>query len=205
MITKRDRKIIEFIEQQKFITIRQCADIFFTKNESRYDGARFRLKAIEKTGNYIKHIFNAETKEKIYVPLDSKDKKIKKHRLLLVDYIAALTRMGAEVIRAQTTPKFGDYEPDALIIFKYESRIYYQLLEIELRHDFVDVNRFKLVTGIIQKAFKGVLPILVIIQDTKKDYEKTNTTLLKIAQLDTKLNNVHKVIEIANREKVINR
>ena len=65
MITDRDIKIINFIYDFKFITISQCGDIFFPNNKSKYDGARHRLKKIEKTKRYIKHIFNEETKEKI--------------------------------------------------------------------------------------------------------------------------------------------
>ena len=149
MITDRDIKIINFIYDFKFITISQCGDIFFPNNKSKYDGARHRLKKIEKTKRYIKHIFNEETKEKIYIPIGSKEKKIKMHRIKLIDYIAALSSIGAKIKTIEIEPNFNNIKPDAYITFVFDKKLFHQLIEIELRHDYVDVNRFKPVLGYI--------------------------------------------------------
>lgn len=196
MITSRDREIINLIYNLRFITIRQCGDIFFSNNKSRYDGARIRLKKIEETGDYIKHIFNPETKEKIYIPIDSREKKIKMHRIILVDYIAALTAMGAKIRTIEIEPNFNNIKPDAYITFIFDKKLYHQLVEIELRHDFVDINRFLSVLGCILQKTNMVRPAIIIIQNTNKNYNLNNSTGLQVIQLDTKLREIAKVINI---------
>lgn len=196
MITDRDIKIINFIYDFKFITISQCGDIFFPNNKSKYDGARHRLKKIEKTKRYIKHIFNEETKEKIYIPIGSKEKKIKMHRIKLIDYIAALSSIGAKIKTIEIEPNFNNIKPDAYITFVFDKKLFHQLIEIELRHDYVDINRFKPVLGYILQKTNNVRPTIVIIQDTNKDYNTDNFTGLQVIQLNTKLREIAKVINI---------
>ena len=50
MLTERDRKILNFIENYKSISINQTANIFFNTS---YEGARRRLKQLEEM-KYIK-------------------------------------------------------------------------------------------------------------------------------------------------------
>lgn len=194
MITKRDREIIDFINNFGCITIKQCGDLFFTNNKSCYDGARLRLKKIEKTKSYIKHMFNAETKEKIYIPINSKAKNFRKHKLLTIDYIVALKRMGAKFARLELEYDFGGVKPDAFLIFEFNKKIYFELVEVQLSHKLVDINRYNLVKNKIAEETKKKRPAIIIIQNTRYDYNKDNATGFNVIKLNTKLEELAKVV-----------
>ena len=118
------------------------------------------------------------------------------HRIKLIDYIAALSSIGAKIKTIEIEPNFNNIKPDAYITFVFDKKLFHQLIEIELRHDYVDVNRFKPVLGYILQKTNNVRPTIVIIQDTNKDYNTDNFTGLQIIQLNTKLREIAKVINI---------
>ena len=194
MITDRDREIINFIHDVGFITIEQCGKIFYANSKVSYDLARRRLKKIAESGDYIKRFINGETRQVIYVPKDSKLKKLSKHDILVIDYLAALKSLGADIEKIELEKDLGGVIPDALISFRFNGYRYYQLLEVQLRHDYVDINRFNKVEDVILAATNNVLPVIVIIQNTNKDYSKDNKTGMDIVQLRISLDDVAKVL-----------
>ena len=117
-------------------------------------------------------------------------------RIKLIDYIAALSSIGAKIKTIEIEPNFNNIKPDAYIKFVFDKKLFHQLIEIELRHDYVDVNRFKPVLGYILQKTNNVRPTIVIIQDTNKDYNTDNFTGLQVIQLNTKLREIAKVINI---------
>ena len=114
----------------------------------------------------------------------------------LIDYIAALSSIGAKIKTIEIEPNFNNIKPDAYITFVFDKKLFHQLIEIELRHDYVDVNRFKPVLGYILQKTNNVRPTIIIIQDTNKDYNTDNFTGLQVIQLNTKLREIAKVINI---------
>lgn len=193
MITDRDREIVNFIDLIGFATINQIAIIFFTEANYRYDLARKRLRKISKE-NYIKSLRNSETNELIYIPATSKKKKVSIHDVTAVSYLAELKQLGAEIVQVQLVPQFDNVIPDALICFNHEGYRYWQLLEVEIRHDVVDTKRFLPVMDLILKATNNVIPKLVILQNTNKDYQAENKDL-DIVQLKLDLKGIWKVLE----------
>ncbi|WP_305153823.1 hypothetical protein [uncultured Clostridium sp.] len=194
MITDRDREIINFIYKIGFITIEQAGKIFYTDSKVSYDLARRRLKKISITSDYIKRFTNPETRQIIYIPKNSKLKKLSKHSILIIDYLAALKLLGADIEKVEIEKDFGGVIPDALISFNFNGYRYYQLLEVELRHDYVNCNRFnKIITNILEET-NNVLPTIIIIQNTNKDYLKDNKTDMEIVQLKTSLEDIAKVL-----------
>ena len=194
MITDRDRDIINFIYDIGFITIEQTGKLFFTDSKVPYDLARNRLKKLVKQDLYIKAIRNTETKQLLYVPKESKLKRVSKHDLLVLDYLAELKCLGCEVETVEVEKDFGGIIPDAYVRFVFNGYRYHQLLEIELRHDYVDINRFNKVKDTILQATNNILPTIVIVQDTNKDYSVDNKTDMEVVQLRTNLNDVAKVL-----------
>lgn len=194
MITDRDRDIINFIYDIGFITIEQTGKLFFTDSKVPYDLARNRLKKLVKQDLYIKAIRNTETKQLLYVPKESKLKRVSKHDLLVLDYLAELKCLGCEVETVEVEKDFGGIIPDAYVRFVFNGYRYHQLLEIELRHDYVDINRFNKVKDKIIQETNNILPTIVIVQDTNKDYSVDNKTDMEVVQLRTNLNDVAKVL-----------
>ena len=194
MITDRDRDIINFIYDIGFLTIEQAGKLFFTDSKVPYDLARNRLKKLVKQDLYIKAIRNTETKQLLYVPKESKLKRVSKHDLLVLDYLAELKCLGCEVETVEVEKDFGGIIPDAYVRFVFNGYRYHQLLEIELRHDYVDINRFNKVKDKIIQETNNILPTIVIVQDTNKDYSADNKTDMEVVQLRTNLNDVAKVL-----------
>lgn len=194
MITDRDREIINFIDNIGFSTINHIAQLFFTASKVGYDLARRRLKKIKDTTTYIKSIKNSETNEIVYLPYDSNKKRITKHDLMVIDYLCNLKRVDCDIEMVELEKQFENVIPDALVSFKFNGYRYYQLLEIELRHDYVDVNKYAKVVDLILKETNDVLPSLIIVQDTKHDYTKDNKTTFPVYQMYTDMSEIAKVL-----------
>jgi len=194
MITERDRDIINFIDNIGFSTINHIAQLFFTSSKVGYDLARRRLKKIKDGANYIKSIKNSETNEIVYLPYDSNKKRISKHDLMVIDYLCNLKKVGCDIETVELEKQYNDIIPDAYVTVLFDGCRYYQLLEIELRHDYVDVNRYVKVMDLIIKDSNNRLPDLIIVQDTKHDYSKDNKTEFIIHQMYTDMNDIAKVL-----------
>lgn len=196
MITQRDREIIDFIDKIGFATIKHISNMYFTNNRYGYDSARKRLKKINETGEYIKCFKNMETNELVYVPYDSKLKRVSMHNIKVLDYLCNLKVLGCHIKETELEPVFDTIKPDAYVSFEFDGYLYCQLIEVQMRHDYVDIKRFKkdeVIKSIFEKT-KDICPRIIIIQDTNKDYEQENDTQFKIIQLYTDLRDVAKVL-----------
>ena len=195
MLTDRDKNIISFIESIGFASIQHIQMMFFNTRYG-YDCARKRLKKIANNNGYIKGFKNQDTNEYIYIPINSNIKRVSLHNLKILDYICNLNLLGCKINSVELEPVFINIKPDALISFEFNGYIYYQLIEVQIRHAIVDLNRFldnQVITNIYTKC-NNVLPRLVIIQDTNKDYNKNNNTQFDIVQLYTDLSDIAKVL-----------
>lgn len=196
MITDRDRKIIDFIESIGFTSIKNIADMFFVDCKYGYDLARKRLKKIYDCGRYIKKFNNSETNETIYVPINSKLKNVSLHSMRVLEYICKLKCLNCDILEVEIEPVFDSIKPDAYICFKFNGYIYFQLLEVQLRHDYVNIKKFKkqdTIDAILERT-NNVIPKIIIVQDTRKDYNENNDTDFEILQLDLTMKDIAKVI-----------
>lgn len=194
MITERDREIINFIYDIGFVTIEQAGKLFFTDSKVSYDLARNRLKKLVRQDLYIKAIRNTETKQLLYVPKESKLKRVSKHDLLILDYLAELKCLGCEIETVELEKDFGGVIPDAYVKFVFNGYRYHQLLEIQLRHDYVDINRFNKVKDKILEETNNVLPNIIVIQNTNKDYNLDNKTGFDVVQVRVDFGEIAKVL-----------
>ena len=197
MITDRDREIINFIDKIGFSTINHIADLFFNGNNFSYDLARRRLKKIRDNGNYLKSVYCSEINKLIYIPINSKKTSVKIHDIKLVDYLIKLKKLGCNIKEFEMFPKFNNVVPDMLVRFEFDGYEYYQIVEIQLRHDNVDVNRLSKEENIkcILDRCDNTLPTLVVIQDTRYDYNNLDTPYY-IIKINTDMNNIGKIFNI---------
>lgn len=191
MITDRDKNIISFIEDIGYATINNIAEMFFNNSKYSYDLARKRLLKLYKSNN-LKKIHNFDTNEVVYLPYDSKRKSVSFHDIKLINYITKLSMLGCKINKVLIEPIFNNIKPDALISFELKGYMYYQLIEVQLRHAGVDLNRFKNNDTInsILKESDNVAPKLIIIQNTNRDYEKENDTIFPITKINTDMDNI---------------
>ena len=197
MITDRDREIINFIDKIGFSTINHIADLFFNGNNFSYDLARRRLKKIRDNGNYLRSVYCSEINKLIYIPINSKKISVKIHDIKLVDYLIKLKKLGCNIKEFEMFPKLNNVIPDIFVRFEFDGYEYYQIVEIQLRHDNVDVNRLSKEENIrcILDRCDNTLPTLVIIQDTRYDYSNLDTPY-DIVKINTDMSNIGKIFNI---------
>lgn len=196
MLTERDRQIISFIDSIGYATISNIADMFFSQNKFSYDLARKRLKKIKEFEGYIKSFQNTETNETVYIPYNSNKKKVSIHDIMVLNYACKLKLLGCNIDNIELEPKFCDIIPDALIQFTFNGYRFYQIIEMQIRHNLIDLERYNkqgVMENIMNKT-NGVVPKLIIIQDTKTNYADNNPTPMDIVQMDTSMEDMAKVI-----------
>ena len=194
MITERDREIINFIYDIGFATIEQIGHLFFQGKKTAYDLARRRLKKIKENGSYIKSIQNKETTQVVYIPINSERKNVTVHSLKIIDYVCELKKLDCEIERIEVEPTFGNIRPDAYVVFAFNGYRYHQLVEVQLRHGYVDIERFENGLNDILDKTQNILPSIIIIQNTKKIYPTVNSIGMNVIQLRTDMGEVAKVL-----------
>ena len=195
MITDRDREIINFIDKIGFATINHIADLFFNCNNFAYDLARRRLKKIKENGNYLRSVYCSEINKLIYTPYDSKKTNVKIHDIKLIDYLTKLKKLGCDIKEFELFPHFNNIVPDMYLKFVFDGYEYYQLVEIQLRHENVNLDRFMVEDNIksILNRCNNTLPTIVIVQDSRHIYENSYYDIIK---LNTNLNDIGKVFNL---------
>jgi hypothetical protein len=197
MLTPRDREIINFIDDIGYSTIQNIADLFFSQNRFSYDLSRKRLKKIKEMGNYIRCFTNTETTETVYIPYESNKKKVSIHDVMVLNYICKLKLIGCNIEKTEIEPMFNNtVKPDALVQFVFNGYRFYQLIEMQIRHNLIDLDRYNkkgVMNSILDKT-NNTIPKLIIIQDTKINYADNNPTQLDIIQMDTSIEDIAKVI-----------
>ena len=128
MLTERDLKILEWIDEFKAISIEQCRYIFFNGS---YEAARRRLSTLEKDKS-IKSYTARATKQKVYYV----DKKISDHDLYILDYLKVLKSYGCEIVDVKIKPRYLNnlIIPDAFVKFKFNKYTFNTLLEVDYTH-----------------------------------------------------------------------
>ena len=195
MITDRDREIINFIDEIGFATINHIADLFFNCNNFAYDLARRRLKKIKENGNYLRSVYCSEINKLIYTPYDSKKTNVKIHDIKLIDYLTKLKKLGCDIKEFELFPHFNNIVPDMYLKFVFDGYEYYQLVEIQLRHENVNLDRFMVEDNIksILNRCNNTLHTIFIDQDSRHIYENSYYEIIK---LNTNLNDIGKVFNI---------
>jgi hypothetical protein len=196
MLTQRDRDIINFIDNIGYATISNIADMFFSQNKFSYDIARKRLKKIKEFEGYIRSFNNQETNETVYIPYNSNKKKVSIHDIMVVNYACKLKLLGCDIENIEIQPQFNNIIPDALVQFVFNGFRFYQLIEMQIRHSLINLDRYNkqgVMESIMSKTNETV-PKLIIIQDTKINYADNNPTPMDIVQMDTTIDNIAKVI-----------
>lgn len=198
-ITARDRKILEYIRNNKSITINQCAKLFYTKNKEPYDQARKRLRILY-NNKYIKRYRKDLQSECIYYM----NKKLSLHDLKLYDVYAELVVAGATILEFErkyrvylTKDKYR--EIDGLLVFKLDGYIYFWIIEVDLTHFTTDKKIIDIYnSNHFQEKFKkyapNIFPTVIIL----KEIENTTTYILnkQIEIINTTTQpNIYKLLE----------
>lgn len=131
MLTKRDKEIIRYIEDNGFITISQCCNMWFADRKYGYDLARKRLAEIERQ-EYCKSFIN----HKIYAPekifyIEKKYANPSKHTILTMNAYSEIIKLGADILYFKREQSWleGKYKSDGFVIFKMDKYVYAVCIE----------------------------------------------------------------------------
>ena len=174
ILTDRDNKIIEFINDFKCATTSTIADIFFPSLRT----AQRRLKYLCEHG-YIKAYQEHITLEKIYY-IKKKPSQLK-HSLILSSFIAEIKKANIEILKYRVQFKLGNTIPDCLLVLRYNNKNYIYLVECENTKQF---NLKKYEDLYYSRAYKDILPtfpsIIVISNRPVKKSDKFDVIDVKL-------------------------
>lgn len=161
MLTRRDKEILNWIQEYDVITINQAKSLFFN---NVYDNARRRLRVLEQQGVLNSYICK-DSKEKIYYI----DKKRSQHDIYILDFIVKLISLDCNIVEFKLKPHYlnGDLIPDAFIKFSKDDDLYLVFLEIDYKHA-TELLKFKALYERLYREkdrhdeFLNTFPIVVV-------------------------------------------
>lgn len=135
MLSKKDKLILNYIDEHGSITINQCAKVIFTGNKYAYDQARKKLRQLYNKKAIARYRASISDEAVYYI-----DTRLNIHALKLLDIYAELIAMGAKVeiiykkYRIYTNGK-KYREVDALIELYYDDYFIPLIVEIDYSHN----------------------------------------------------------------------
>lgn len=159
MITKRDKKVIDFLEQFKIANTSTIHELFYPSLRVAQNRLKTLTdhKAIKRTRNHI----NME-----YLYYIKKPRQIK-HRLLLTDFHRELNKM-VKIIDFQNEFIIEHLRADGFVAYKYNNKGYIAFIEVEISNKSLDINKYKkLFKEGKYKLYFPVFPKLIVITNKK--------------------------------------
>lgn len=177
MLTKRDAKVIDFLEEFKVASSDTLQELFFPSQRV----AQRRLAEIVEAGycNRSRDGFGSS-----YIYFLKKPKQLR-HSLILTDFYREANKI-VEIKKFRKEPTLGDIKPDAC--FGYESNGIKRLacVEVELSNKGFDAEKYN---AFDWKPYFPVEPELIIVTDKKLPPVK-----LKTSVIDTELTNINLIV-----------
>lgn len=161
MLTTRDLRIINFLEDYKVARTSTIAEMFFPSLNACYNRLQVihNQKALRRTRDEI-------TSEFVYYKR-SLPKQIR-HSLMVTDFYRELHKK-CEVLSFKVEPVMGDIRPDAIFSYRYHTKIYVGLLEVEISHKGFNSNKYeKFYSSNNYKSFLPVMPTVFVVGDNVK-------------------------------------
>ena len=195
--TDNRKKLFNWLNEYKVITVRMCRDMFYYDKKYSYENARQFLKRLEHEGilksydcNFYKRTF------KVYCYPEEKE--LKFHEVYQYIYMSKLKQCGMIFIWKH------DYfkelvRPDLVIAYTLNNRINVSCIEIDYTHP-TNIDKIKKYEYLVESGYFldkwEVNPNLVIISNkTTLLYE---SDIIKIHQLDYNftLDKIHKIYQL---------
>lgn len=180
MLTKRDRKIINYLTIYKYITLSQLEKIFFREQGYSYNIARRRMKQIMDMGYCYSHKMKGGNKI-VYILKDESSRKINppsEHRLIVLDVLAELYNQGYEVqsFEVEKIWQNGKIRSDGYFEFIINDRLYRFFLEVQISNNKHNLEKYSKLyeTGEVQYYNKSDhYPNVLLVTD--KQYNDLDT------------------------------
>lgn len=160
-MTDRDKNIMKWMEEYKYISIYHCSKIFYNGNKCAYDQARKRLRKLYKAKLFKRYRESPEHEVIYYL-----DKRPNSHRLKLLDAIAYFQEFEIDEIEKEfkiDVYEYTSYKIDATAIIKHEGMNYPLLIEIDYTHD-TELEKIQNIIRYLEKKHDKVSYFFIIIK-----------------------------------------
>ncbi|KGM93389.1 hypothetical protein IRP63_14985 (plasmid) [Clostridium botulinum] len=189
---KYDKAILRYIEQSRFCTAKQISKIFYKSSSQGEAIARRRLNRMVEAEYLRVYKTKKFNNRNIYIFDTKKNKNLRPslHDVTILDYQAELIYSGADIIYFRPNQYWmnGTVRSDGFCIFKFNEKIYYNLIEVVVNHNDDNFKKYDMLypTNEIQNICEGEFPELIIIDSVvhKKDFEFNNDINYKKIDLD---------------------
>lgn len=181
IVTKKDELIYKYIEENKFATVRQITNVFYSDILYGATSAKRRLLCLIEHG-YIKQTKSTNCNQNVFY-IDDKDRKQSKHSILVMDVYSEFRKTAnLEVIDFQKEKGFCNKKviADGFISVKYNNAdnfvIQNFIIEVQTsRNDFKKVlNKYNNadVDYDIRANCDGFAPVIIYVDNVKHDMSK---------------------------------
>lgn len=184
MLTYKDNKILEFVNEYGGITIQQAFKLFFNTKYG-YDTARRRLKLLHEAG-FLKVDRDFTTDLKIYY----KNKKPSSHSIILLNFYTELINKGAEVILFQREFKVIGARADAVIIYKIHGVGRIILVEVDLQHKTKITKYEKCFESKYFQQKYNTFPMIVLIEKRQRAEREKKEGKYKVIRLGYRMEDI---------------
>lgn len=185
-VTAKDRSLVRFVEEFDSVTIDMARRLIWNEQKSGYKIAQTRLgKLVD--GKYLK-VSRTETNENIYYI----NKKLSYHDLLINRVRIELINAGVKLIQFERKKWWlnNKFHSDIFIQCDYGDNYYFFFWEICWTHKDINMVGYEELCeseeGLKIIDYKGMIPTLVVMDDSSHDY-KTLNPRLKIVKIDYQL------------------
>jgi hypothetical protein len=182
MLTKRDREILEFIQEFKVVNQGHVEAVFKLSKVV----ANRRLRAITDM-KVVRRKRSSMTNNFLYY-VD----KPTPHKLLVTNFFIQLLEQGGRVIYFKKEYVLPGLTPDAFCEYKYNGYRYFFFVEVQISNTKLDTEKYELYfsSGDWKKRFPA-FPRIVVISDRKVEIKSRND--LQFIQVATDFNDFEKI------------
>lgn len=182
IVTNRDRKVIDFINEMNCVSTRTIYELFYPS--LRVTQNRLKLMADNKV---VKRDRDNITNQYYYY-MDIKPKQIH-HNILLSNFYNELRKIAKiEAFKKEFT--IADIRPDGLAVYTINKQSYIACIEVELSNK-PDVEKYEKLysSGKYKSYFGGVFPLIIFITD-----KMMPDTKLKVVSVNESIENLRGII-----------
>jgi hypothetical protein len=189
------------VEDYKMISINMSRLLCFP-NLSGYADANKRLRRLVNIEKRLKIIHNDALNMSIYTDINQDLRKLptSPHRIYLLQFYCKLVSIGAKIINFEIEKKWqesekypqGKFRSDGLIVYNYKDKLHFDLIEVNVSNNPLNLQRFDYVKEDILERCHGINPRMILIDD--HNHKKFGSKIFETIRVDFNLNNFYEIL-----------
>lgn len=199
-VTERDRLIYQYIQENKFATVKQIGNVFFNDIIYRNELAKKRLNCLMEH-KLIKSIKSTNCSQHIYYS-NPKYKSQSYHNIVVMDFVSKLKEISSVQIvhmeREKSWTQGGTtVRSDAFIVIHFNGFLRTFIVEARTSNNswIKSMEKYNEVMETVISESNGTIPTLISIDAAKHNMDEVDS-FMKIIQIDIKLSDFPLIFDI---------